>query len=65
MAISFDTLNSTKTYTFTGPSSGGTSNAFTYTVEVTLNSSNSTQDYFSFDVTLKIRSNISAYTWMN
>lgn len=65
MAISFDTLNSTKTYTFMGPSSGGGSNIFTYTVEVTLNSSNSTQDYFSFDVTLKIMCNQSTFTWMN
>lgn len=65
MAISFDTLNSTKTYTFMGPSSGGASGIFTYTVEVTLNSSNSTQDYFSFDVTLKIMCNQPTFTWMN
>lgn len=63
MAISFDTLNSTKTYTFMGPSSGGTSGAFTYTVEVTLNSSNSTQDYFSFNVTFKLACNQPSYTW--
>lgn len=65
MSISFDTLNSTKTYTFMGPSSGGGSGIFTYTVEVTLNSSNSTQDYFSFDVTLKIMCNQPTFTWMN
>lgn len=65
MSISFNTLNSTKTYTFNGPSSGGGSNIFTYTVEVTLNNSNSTQDYFSFDVTLKIRCNQSTFTWSN
>ena len=62
MAISFTSLNSTKSYTFTGPSSGGASGAFAYTVEVTLNSSNSTQDYFSFNVTFKLACNQPSYT---